>query len=202
MLKYLFHYTISINYLQVIDLISQRGVFSLQNISSPIDHFYSYLSDFRKYPDHHFNTIFWQNHFAVWRAEILTQFGFCYTFNIVEEEALLNLEEVSEDFRYKHKILINRKETVTEFQAPLRTNHKDYGAFFFLDQYAKEHDGRNVSWILNDFDGFLMLVHDPYELPSENALKIYAQSGESVDVMVTPESIVMDESLYDLEFEE
>lgn len=197
--KFLFS---SIDYFQVVDLINYQGVFEHQNISSPIDNFFNLLSDFKKYPDHHFNLIFWQNTFAIWRAEILTKFGFCYTFNIVEDSTLLNLDEISSDFHYKHKITTSKHTKPTEFMSPLRTNHKSLGAFHFLDQYAKEFQGRNVSWILNDYDGFLILIHDPHELPNENSVKIYASISESVDVLVTPEITKTDESLYGLELKE
>jgi hypothetical protein len=47
-----------------------------------------------------------------------------------------------------------------------------------------------------------MLIHSPYELPSENSLRIYAENSESVDVLVTPEIVRTDESLNGMGYRE
>lgn len=84
----------------------------------------------------------------------------------------------------------------------MRTNHKSYGLYYYLDQYTKDFKGREVNWMLNDFDGYLMLIHEPSELPSANSVQVHAMVEKNVDVFVTPEITKMDESLSALSYDE
>lgn len=158
--------------------------------------------EFRKYTDYHFNLLFWQNYFGAWRAEILTQFGLCYAFNIIEDENLFNLREISADFRYKHELTKSAEQSAINFTTPLRTNHKSMGIYYYLDDYKKEFYEREVHWILSDYDGLLMLIHDPSELPTVDSVQVYAVVTNMIEVFVTPEITTIDESLEDVSIEE
>lgn len=88
------------------------------------------------------------------------------------------------------------------FTTPLQTNHKSVGVFYYLEEYKKEFNGRDVNWMLSDYDGYLMLIHEPSELPTANSVQVYVIVGNMIDVFVTPEITTIDDSLQDVSIEE
>lgn len=78
----------------MIELITRDDFLYRQNISIPTDDFYNVLRSFINILEPKFgeSTILWQNIYGALLAEILTRWGFCYTFNVADAVDVLNIE--------------------------------------------------------------------------------------------------------------
>lgn len=48
-------------------------------------------------------------------------------------------------------------------------------------------------------DGFSLLIHDPFEVPSDDSVHVQTVTNQTINFLVTPEVIQIDESLMDFE---
>jgi hypothetical protein len=179
-------------------MLGNYEIFNSRNISIPADDFLLYLSNFKKYMMYNFWILLWKNVYTVWKAEILTELGLCYTFNIAEAKNVLNLNETSSDFHFQHFVNDHRFQSMKELETPLKSDDKSTGLYSIFDQHPE-----NVFSILDDFDGVFVMIHNPYELPSiETAVNIHALFCDFVTILIVPEVINTDTALKKLDVEE
>jgi hypothetical protein len=53
-----------------------------------------------------------------------------------------------------------------------------------------------------DRDGHHMIIHDPFEVPSERSLNFFTMPNRTVQYLINPKIVKMDESLKELDPEE
>jgi len=188
---YYYIFNFSLKRLQVIDLITNRGIFNKINYSVPTDDFLEITNQFRKdlYSDLNF---FWINEDQQFVAEIITQWGLCFTYNIAFSHDLLNIDSTSDDFHYIYTPRWYEKINFDHENFPVRISTSKVGlrvGFF--------PDFENLEGLLKT--QYTVLFHDPFELPSKNSkimeLNIYYQTN----VLVVPQLNSIDESLVDYE---
>ncbi|CAO1405347.1 unnamed protein product [Diamesa serratosioi] len=137
----------------------------------------------------------WNTFYAPKFAEILTTRGYGYSFNVLEAEELLNVDEVSDDFIYDINIILknsNQNSSKTmNLKNPLSTS-------------AKIHDGltmnikRNNSILKSEIClGYGFIVHgsdeSPYKFESTSVFEYKFET--SVEVVITPVVIYSEENL-------
>jgi hypothetical protein len=51
-------------------------------------------------------------------------------------------------------------------------------------------------------DGFHLIIHDPYEIPSEKSVNVFTLTNQTVEFLINPKIVSFDETLRTYEFEE
>lgn len=189
--------------LQVVDLVTNRGVLSKFNFSIPTDTFLDdineFLKEFATFPSKIVFLLVRQNQEFI--TEIITPWGLCFTYNIAFSYDLLRKNTTSNDFHY---VYVNKM-----FKAALESFTFESKPMDFPYQLSASKAGLWVGFgkdiyplediIYNDFDGYVVLLHDPYELPSKNSKVIRFNKRLQTKILIDPQISTIDESL--LEFE-
>lgn len=95
----------------------------------------------------------------------------------------------------------------TELKKPLRTFNYNLGLTAEFQQGPMDQTDEWSNLFLDAhpseiIDGFHLIFHDPFELPSSSSQQFYTLTELKVDYLVSPEMTSIDESLYDYSFEE
>lgn len=90
-----------------------------------------------------------------------------------------------------------------ELEYPLRTDSQEYGlsARFVQGTFNKTVEWRNLfedSHPSEVLDGFRLIFHDSFELPSMSSTQFYTLTNHSIKFLITPEKADIDDSLMDL----
>jgi hypothetical protein len=182
--------------LQVIDLLTNRGVFQALNISIDADDFLDVINEFDKYQEKS-NLVdlpwkfTWITLFDPKVSEILTEYGLCYSFNIATSDKMFKNDSVTSDLNYK---LFNFRGKSETLPIPRRTIHLTKG-FYFNARYSKDFL-KNLINIQND--GFILLIHDPYEYPSKHSSQMILNDGIRKKVFIDPKIYDIDDSLLEM----
>jgi hypothetical protein len=84
---------------------------------------------------------------------------------------------------------------------PLRTRQDSSGLFVSLPRIIPGIQKRD--YFVNEIhDGFLIVLHDPFDLPTPLDYHFYTHTFKRMKIYITPETITADESLNDLTPEE
>lgn len=115
---------------------------------------------------------------------------------------------LSEDFKYE-TVLITETESVKEYLAepyPVKGPPGGLGLFSSLSPSQWRVD--NSEHIFADIhsseisDSFQLLLHEPFEVPSEDSVKAQAPRYQVIKLLVTPEIKMIEDSMKELEPEE
>lgn len=155
------------------------------------------LNQFDKCSEYKVNTDFtWIMSPKEHRSDILTEYGICTSFNIAMSQDVLYLNSTSDDFHYIpfthfYRSKINFKSAVI----PRRTLALNEGLIInTLNNY------RVIKNVLNlNIDGTLVLLHDPYEMPSKYSTQVPLNSFETLNLKIEPQFNTIDESLIDFD---
>lgn len=134
----------------------------------------------------------------------MTEFGFCYSFNILKPQKIFNIEKVSNDFDFKFMLSGFEKRKIVEDGNEVK---KVFTTEMGLEGYASwevlENGRRFNEEIVNmDIDGILLLLHDPFELPSSSSMKIPMIANRTIQIWIEPELHNVDENLIDFSSQE
>lgn len=142
----------------------------------------------------------WAQEFNTFISEIITPYGLCFNFNMAQSHDLLNLNSTSDDFHYQLTNLQywdNQQDTPPEL--PRKTlNWTPIGVSISIMTYPDEIK----EMIDNNFDGLVYILHDPFELPSKNSKIMNVHYARDPNILIEPEMITIDESIYDYSPEE
>jgi Amiloride-sensitive sodium channel len=208
----------SLKRLQVADLVSRRGIFDRRNFSIPIDDFLDVINQFQKSIDSSNVKLeaVWLNIFTVLFAEIITEFGLCYTFNIANYSKLFSDPDISDDFHYHFNLLDDKKYEDAGEDYPFKIASTTNGLsakyeFYSLDFFDSTVFVRTIFLLGNliqymtsvfffnkENNGIKVLIHDPFELPSRDSLHINADINLNVFLFVDPTLKSIDDSMIDL----
>lgn len=135
-------------------------------------------------------TYVWINREQQYLTEIVTQWGLCFTYNIAYSSNLLNINATSDDFHYVYAPRWlqddNLNDRLREF--PDRTSTSKAG---FRAKFNPNFNN------LVDMIGhqYTIILHDPYELPTENSKVMKFNIYYQTNVLVVPQLNSIDESL-------
>lgn len=190
--------------LQVIDILTKRGVFFAKNLQIPNDKFLDVLLELEKnFFQNLYSGLFWKGEDNVNLTEIMTELGFCYSFNIVKSSDLLNIQSTSNDFHYKFIDSSMSIKGVFEDEGEKKVLSSQLGLMGTTIWNTISKDWRPVDDIANfEIDGILLLLHDPFELPSSNSIKIPVIANRSIQIWIEPEIHGVDESIVDFSSKE
>ena len=85
----------------------------------------------------------------------------------------------------------------------LRTTKPDLGLILTLKQLVDKMKFGDREYLFEDSlpsevnDGFKIIIHDPFELPSVDSTKFYSLTDHTVDYLIDPVMTNIDESLLD-----
>ncbi|KAG5673213.1 hypothetical protein PVAND_003277 [Polypedilum vanderplanki] len=183
--------------LQVIDLLTHRGVFARKNFHIPTIDFLDVINEFRKYSIFKYPVSYEyaSTDNVISSSESITNLGVCFSFNNPPYEYLLDSTKVSDDFKYE--LFIDRKiEKNQTFIAPIRSKLVNN---MLMVTFSTD---LTVTEINNHIDGGIMYIHDPYELPSSFSKIMSMNTNANIEIYLEPQYITIDESLYDANISE
>jgi len=132
-------------------------------------------------------------------SEIITEWGLCFTFNIAFSHDLLNINSTSNDFHYQHQ---HRKISNVPIQRPPQILPKRVSTVKSGLWVGFEKNLYKNEVIENDFNGYLVLLHDPFELPSKKSKIVNFNLKFQTEIIVDPLINAIDESLIEYESNE
>ena len=124
-------------------------------------------------------------------SEIITPWGLCFTFNIAYNYDLLNLNITSNDFHYlnsQREISENLNARPPNKPRKISTSKAGLWVGFGAKAFSKDV-------IKNDFNGFKVLHHDPFELPTKKSKIMNFNLNLQTSVLIDPEINSIDEAL-------
>ncbi|CAH2096673.1 unnamed protein product [Euphydryas editha] len=134
-------------------------------------------------------------------SPILTEEGYCYTFNTIGADQLLRIENLNTDYNYLEPS--NKSQTWTLENGylpntPLETyprrgpgNGKNAGLFLTLKDKKKDFDNQCSGAI----KGFKILLHNPAEFPRISQQYFRVPLGQVVVVAVKPKMMITSDGL-------
>lgn len=127
-------------------------------------------------------------------SEIMTEKGFCFSFNLAPAEAMLDADTVSADLMHEYFFVKNAPKIHKIQQVfPKTINVIEFFDFFFnvrQDFYDSIRNGI--------FEGHFVYIHDPYELPIESLHPYPIHPYLHTDLYLEPIMLTIDDSLKDL----
>ncbi|KAG5668125.1 hypothetical protein PVAND_016078 [Polypedilum vanderplanki] len=182
--------------LQVIDILTKRGILSQLNISIPTDDFLDVLSEFQRANIREILPLFhWSRDFHARYSIILTEFGLCRSFNLALPEDIFYIDSISDDFLHNYftDSDYNGQKNNTEI-IPRKAENSDDSVNFWTGGKPRETE-------VFKFEGYMIFYHDPYEMPKKNtkAVIINVQETHIMNLFFTPEMVDIDQSLYDVD---
>lgn len=192
----------SLKRLQVLDVFSNRNIFNKQNLSIPSHDFLDVMNEFYKeFLDKSLVVFIWITQIEKYISEIITPWGLCYTFNIGFNHDVLNLNSTSDDFHYKH---FHQPQNMKQFRMPapkilpkkMSTSRAGLWVGFTEEEKMLKEIKEFSDYI---FDGYLLLIHNPYELPSKRSEIIKYNPKFQAKVFINTKLNAIDESLFEYE---
>jgi hypothetical protein len=182
-------------------LITNRRVFSKINFFIPADDFLDDINEFAKEFTEGYNQIIFHlfNQNQEYIAEVLTQWGLCFTYNIGFSHDLLHINSTSDDFHYIYSQKMFRKKYLILFPPPqnlpikVSTSQNGLWVGFWNKIFPP------VNPIEYDYDGYLLLFHNPFELPSKRSKLFKFSMKFQTTILIDPQINSIDETLLDYE---
>lgn len=143
----------------------------------------------------------WQNKYSVWYSLILTRFGLCYNFNMVNSSKLLKIEKTSKDFHYKadqNTLAYIRAmgSNTLELNQSFPWTASNSRRHLIVDFYEKNYQSGNP---LNEKRGYHLIFHSNFEFPfldEKNHIFVDPENFMTVDIV--PVVFKADDTLTDL----
>lgn len=187
----------SLKRLQVIDLITNGGIFRKLNFSIPTSDFLDVINQFHKEFQHGFYamTFFWIEEEQQYVSEILTPWGLCFSTNIAFSHDLLDFNITSSDFHYLNTIreinLKNWWHSSPPANLPLNISTSYAGLWVGFSRHMVVD--RKISGY--NFNGFVTAFHNSFELPSRHSIILNFNPRLQTKVLINPQMNTIDESL-------
>lgn len=171
------------------------------NKSIPTDDFLDVTNQFFKRIEEFFEiTFFWIGEYQYFISEIITKWGFCYSYNMAFSHDVLNLNLTSKDFHYliAHRYINQNEWTYQQppKKLPKRLFISNIGLWV---GFGFEYEGQTRGLESDLFDGYTILIHNPYELPSEKSRMFRFHSNTRSHVPIDVQINAIDETLLDYE---
>lgn len=132
-------------------------------------------------------------------SEIITPWGLCLTYNIAFSQDLLNINATSDDFHY---LYVNKMYDGSGYifatkptDIPRKVSSSKAGLWVGFGKFNFDFTKR----IYNDFDGYVVLLHNSYELPSKNSKLLRFNEQLQTNILIDPQISTTDESLQEYE---
>lgn len=207
--------------MQIISVISGDDFLSELNISIPTDDLIERLEDFVSFffidfsrdgsgsLDHYSRTCLgnWTNYFPVNMTKVLMRTGFCYTFNFPNLEKFYNFEADNQLLKNEPEILqfvmedTTRREYILDYPAKV----PNYKVGLHMECYYKQQRRLargHAEYIHEPFyrptetrQGFRLMFHDPFELPSMSSYQYYFTPSFTRNYLIVPEVMRLDDSM-------
>lgn len=193
----------SLKRLQVIDFITKRNLFQQLNISVPTDDFLNVINQFEKEfdPDKGSIVFYLIYERQEYISEIITPYGLCQTYNIAYSHDLLKINSTSNDFHFiNSKVYKNIKRWIHSHppeHLPQKVLTSNAGLWIGFGN--KEDDEKSLELFHNTFDGYVVMFHDSFELPSKLSKTVNFNKMLQTKVLIDGKIITIDDSLYDYE---
>lgn len=166
----------------MIDLLTKHGTFHRQNISLPVENFLNVLGEFAKLDKSFFYTfdVRWMDE-SVLFSEIITELGVCFSLNLAVNEEIFK-HQTAFDFYHTYINQYSKNNLSKAELRPTRAGHTLSGIMFRVMGSDK------LETMLNSgiYEGYQILIHDPYELPTKFSLSNKLQKYGKIDFSITP----------------
>lgn len=180
-------------------MLTKRNTFAFINISIPTDDFVDVINHFAKEFDDSATSII--VHFTgekrSYISEIITTWGLCFTFNMAFSHDLLNLNVTSDDFHYQLFLESTIYNTINPPPVFLPRSSPSSNAGLTIEIYSSTLEYDEI--IFNDFRGFIVMVHDPFELPSKKSKLLRLGYDRNLKVIIDAQMNKIDESVSNYE---
>ncbi|KAG5682311.1 hypothetical protein PVAND_011670 [Polypedilum vanderplanki] len=150
----------------------------------------------------------WNKIYGASFALRLTPYGFCFTFNVINDTDLLHKSEVSSDFFFTRDENLYKRD-FQAFSAPPKSvidfNH-DFpwsatisGSDSGLSVALRSNEG-STNWSCSRYEGFRYFIHGTNELLSSTN-RFHLQFGELTELLIKPKMTITEEDLRDYTLE-
>lgn len=126
-------------------------------------------------------------------SEIITEYGLCISFNIAEHHEVLLSNVTSTDFHYDVVQYPKSRPTTYVHKPPRNATASNIGLVYHFQ--SPNFFERNQTFIGTDIAGHLVMVHDPYEIPSHDTVKIPLTFLTYLNFWIEPELNEVEESM-------
>lgn len=140
---------------------------------------------------------FWIGKNEAYAAEVITPWGLCFSYNIAFSHDLIDINSTSSDFNYQYfyRRRIQKLNEPPPENLPKKISTSNAGLWVGFSDMSDMMDGQSDY----KFDGFVMLFHNSYELPSRRSQIIQFNPNLQAKVYINPKLNAIDESLLDYE---
>lgn len=212
---------ISLQYLQIIGLISNDDFLLQFNVNISTLPFNRKLRDFKNFLNYDMDELSdhidakWLTKQEPFFQQILSRTGFCYTFNFPGANEVFNLDKMASNFS-KENIFYDDyyDDYYDDFKAPssypLKTNNYRNGLNCYI--YEKKTSKIFLYTFYTDiiekyhrseiYDGFRVVIHDPFEIISGDSDHFYTLTNQSLTFYINPVIMDYDETIVDFTPEE
>ena len=138
----------------------------------------------------------WIQEYEQYVSEIITPFGLCFTFNIAPSHDVMDANLTSDDFHY-----------ISTLKKPQRGKWKH---LLPPNELKRSSSAKSGLWVgfnydVKDWDlieddilgGYTVIIHDAFELPTKRSKTIKLNIDFETRILLNPQLITIDESLYD-----
>jgi hypothetical protein len=201
--------------MQIVSLIANDKFMSQNNMSAPTEGFVDLMT--------HFHNFFRMNYarrspyplsmYANWSSQydtnwtrVLFKTGFCFTFNYPNASQIFHSEKIAKDFDYTNVTLLRsfstKKFVYKHLVYPLKgpKNHVALDLQFATLEYNKNYYNETKPDEMRN--GYQFMLHEPFEVLSDDAIPLFAITGEKLNYFIVPEKMSYDESIVDFTPEE
>lgn len=143
----------------------------------------------------------WMNKYSIPFSLILTQFGLCFNFNMINSSELLKIDEISSDFHYNanliypgyiHSMGSNTLDLNQSLPWHAQNSQRHLLTYFYGKNYRDENP-----WV--EKRGYHVIVHSNFEFPYDNEKNhIYVDPENFITIDINPIMLEADESLMEL----
>lgn len=218
-----------LKYFQILAITLHDDTLAELNVSVPTDDLVERLDDFQKLLQKHLSWRYvgiranWTEKYEVNLTQTFGPNSLCYTFNFPGAAKFFHLEKLAKDFNFSKVYPLfmdpTKKASLTVFEYPLKTTDYQLGLDIAFDyrifngnvktfNEIQAQLGGNMKEFLNFShpskvqDGYKLILHDPFEVPSPESHQFFTIPHEIYEIEITPEITKFDESIKDYSPEE
>lgn len=147
----------------------------------------------------HYLVFYLVNKVQEYIAEIITQWGLCSTYNIAFNHDVLHTNLTSNDFHYEYgyRMTLSRpriRDPIPQ-NYPMKISTSHAGLWVGFSNYRDY----TMKFIDNKFHGFVVIFHNPYELPTRFSKVLMFNTKLQTRILLNPQLNLIEETLMDYE---
>lgn len=164
---------------------------------------------FELYGQHMFrHQVIWMEKYDIYEKLVMSPFGWCHTFNIVDEDQMFYPNSVAEYFQYQRVNISykNPKNLNNTIKSPFFTSNKDAGLQVTIKTELEDEAIKCSQGVFgtgcNAIPRLMIVVHSSWELPSQQHRHLILKYDDLLKVSIEPKIKITDGTLLDLDVDE